>query len=119
MPVKLETVTQICHLTKMMWVMMEGKSTSAEDDNRKIKMGVTLIYTEKNGFLTTAAFSARFVGTVAPHRRLLTLITPLILLANLLFLFRGEVVLDVEGDANFLRGFSFDHIGDSLAGKVE
>lgn len=49
----------------------------------------------------------------------LSLLAPLVLLANLLFLLGSEVVLDVEGLANLLRGLALDHVGNSLAGDVK
>jgi hypothetical protein len=38
---------------------------------------------------------------------------------NLVLFLRGEVILDIEGLANLLRGFSHDHVGDSLAADIE
>ena len=48
-----------------------------------------------------------------------SLFGPLILATNLIFLFRREVVLDVEGLADLFGGFALDHIGDSLAADVK
>ena len=44
---------------------------------------------------------------------------PLVLSADLLFLLRGEVVLDVEGLADLLRSLTLDHVSNSLAGQVQ
>jgi hypothetical protein len=44
---------------------------------------------------------------------------PLVLPADLLFLLRGEVILDVEGLADLLWGFALDHVSNSLAGQVQ
>lgn len=35
------------------------------------------------------------------------------------FLFRSEIVLNVEGLADFFGGLALDHVGNSLAGEVQ
>ena len=45
--------------------------------------------------------------------------SPLVFPANLVFLFEGKVVLDVECPANLLRTLSLYHVRHSLAGQVE
>lgn len=45
--------------------------------------------------------------------------TPLVLLSHLLFFGWSEVVLDVEGLADFLGSFAFDHVGHSFASDIE
>jgi len=47
------------------------------------------------------------------------LLSPLILTADLILLFRREVVLDVEGLTDLLWGFALDHVGNSLAPNVK
>ena len=47
------------------------------------------------------------------------LLSPLILTADLVLLFRREVVLDVEGLTDLLGGFALDHVGNSLAPNVK
>jgi hypothetical protein len=47
------------------------------------------------------------------------LLSPFVLTANLILFFRREVVLDVKGLTDLLGGFALDHVGDSLASKVE
>jgi len=47
------------------------------------------------------------------------LLSPLILTADLVLLFRREVILDVERLTDLLGGFALDHIGDSLASDVK
>jgi len=49
----------------------------------------------------------------------LTVLTPLILLTNLLFFLGSEIVLDVEGLANLLRGFALDEVSNRPASKIE
>ena len=49
----------------------------------------------------------------------LFLLTPFILLADLLLLAGSEVVLDVERLADLLGSFSLDHVGHCLAGDVQ
>ena len=49
----------------------------------------------------------------------LLLLTPLILLANLLLLAGSEVVLNVESLPDLLRGLPLDHVGHGLAGHVQ
>lgn len=44
---------------------------------------------------------------------------PLVLATNLILLFGREVVLDIEGLADFFRRLALDHVGDSLAADVE
>ncbi|GMT17240.1 hypothetical protein PFISCL1PPCAC_8537, partial [Pristionchus fissidentatus] len=46
-------------------------------------------------------------------------LTPCILLSDLFLFLGSKIVLDVEMLANFLGGFTLDHIGDSLAAIVE
>ena len=50
---------------------------------------------------------------------LLALVAPFVFLANLLFFFRREIILDVEGFADFFRCFAFDHVGHRLASQVQ
>ena len=47
------------------------------------------------------------------------LLGPLVLTTDLVFFFRGEIILDVEGLPNLLRRLAFDHVGYSLAPNVE
>lgn len=55
----------------------------------------------------------------AGNRACLTIFGPLVLATDLVFLFGSEIVLDVESLADFLRGLSLDHVGDSFASDVE
>lgn len=48
-----------------------------------------------------------------------SVLAPGVLLADLLLLFGGEVVLDVEGATDLLGSFALDHVGHRLAGDVE
>jgi len=47
------------------------------------------------------------------------LLTPFIFLSNLLLFSWREIIFDVEGPSNLLRGLSFDHIGHSLAADIQ
>ena len=47
------------------------------------------------------------------------LLGPLVLPTNLVLLLGSEVVLDIEGLADFFGGFALDHVGDGLAADVE
>ena len=47
------------------------------------------------------------------------LLSPLVLAANLILLLRREVVLNIEGFADFFGGLALDHVGDGLAADVE
>ena len=47
------------------------------------------------------------------------LLTPLVLLADLLFFAGGEIVLDVESLADLLGGLALDHVGHSLACDIQ
>jgi len=47
------------------------------------------------------------------------LLGPLVLAANLLFLLRSEVVLDVESLADLLGRLALDHVCDGLASNIE
>jgi hypothetical protein len=49
----------------------------------------------------------------------LTVLSPLVLPANLVLLFRGEVVLDIEGLADLLWRLSLDHVCNCLASDIE
>jgi hypothetical protein len=49
----------------------------------------------------------------------LTILSPLILAANLVLLLRSEVVGDVESLSNFLRRLALDHVRNRLASKVQ
>ena len=49
----------------------------------------------------------------------LLLLAPLVLLPHLLFLARGEVVLNVEHHPDLLRRLPLDHVGHRLAGDVQ
>jgi hypothetical protein len=49
----------------------------------------------------------------------LLLLTPLILLPNLFFFSRGEVILDVESSSNLFWRLSFDHVGDCLTASIQ
>ena len=51
--------------------------------------------------------------------RSLPVLGPLVLATDLLLLFGGEVVGDVEGLADFLGRLALDHVGDSLATNVK
>jgi len=55
---------------------------------------------------------------VAETQRL-TVLSPLILTADLVLLLGGEVVLNVEGLADLLGGLSLDHIGDGFAADIK
>jgi hypothetical protein len=60
----------------------------------------------------------------APHLKLdtmtfSTVLSPLILPSNLIFLLWSEIVCDVECPANLLRGLSLDHVGYSLAANIQ
>lgn len=48
-----------------------------------------------------------------------SLLRPLVLAADLVFLLGREVVLDVEGLADLLRRLSLDHVGHGLAADVQ
>jgi hypothetical protein len=47
------------------------------------------------------------------------LLGPLVLAADLIFLLRSEVILDVESLADLLGALAFNHIGNCLATNVE
>lgn len=49
----------------------------------------------------------------------LTVLSPLVLAADLVLLFWGEVVLDVEGLADLLWRLALDHVCDGLAADIE
>lgn len=49
----------------------------------------------------------------------LSVLSPLVLATNLLLLFRGEVICDVEGLADLLRRLALDHVGNRLAANVK
>lgn len=49
----------------------------------------------------------------------LTILSPLVLATNLVFLLRCKVIGDVEGLANLLWRLSLDHVGDSLASNIK
>jgi len=49
----------------------------------------------------------------------LLLLTPLILLPDLVLLRLGEVIPDVEGPSDLFRGLALDHVGHSLAGDIQ
>jgi len=49
----------------------------------------------------------------------LTILSPLVLAADLLLLLRSEVVGDIEGLADLLRGLALDHVGDGLAANIK
>jgi len=46
-------------------------------------------------------------------------LSPLILPSDLVLLFWGEVILDIEGLANLLRGLAFDHVGNGLTADIK
>ena len=48
-----------------------------------------------------------------------TILGPLILATDLLFLLGGEVIDDIEGLADLFRRLALDHIGDGLAADIE
>lgn len=47
-----------------------------------------------------------------------SLLSPLVLTTDLVFLLGSEVVLDVEGLADLLGRLALDHVGDGLAANV-
>lgn len=47
------------------------------------------------------------------------LFSPFVLATDLIFLIRGEVILNVKGLADLLGGFALDHVRHSLATDVE
>ena len=49
----------------------------------------------------------------------LTILSPLVLSADLLLLLGGEVVGNVEGLSDLLGGLALDHVGDSLAANIK
>lgn len=49
----------------------------------------------------------------------LSVLSPLVLAADLLLLLGSEVVGDVERLANLLGGLALDHVGDGLAANVK
>jgi hypothetical protein len=63
--------------------------------------------------------SKRAKENVPCNRRDLTVLSPLVLTADLVLLLGGEVVLDVEGLANLLGRLALNHVGDGLAADVE
>ena len=75
--------------------------------------------------ITTTHKSRHCIGTTKPrHQEIRSSSTsllegPLVLSADLLFLLRGEVVLDVEGLADLLRSLALDHVSNSLARQVQ
>jgi len=50
---------------------------------------------------------------------ILTIFTPLVLLADLLFLLRAEIVLNVEDLADFFGTLALDDISNRFAGNIE
>lgn len=48
-----------------------------------------------------------------------SLLSPLVLSADLFLFLWGKVVLDVEGLADLLGGFALDHVRNSLASNIE
>jgi hypothetical protein len=56
---------------------------------------------------------------ISKKRRVDLLLSPLILTANLVFLLRSEVILNVECLADLLGGLALDHVGDGLAADIE
>lgn len=51
--------------------------------------------------------------------QILTILSPLVLTADLLLLLGGEVVGDVERLSDLLRRLALDHVGHSLATNVQ
>lgn len=49
----------------------------------------------------------------------LAVLGPFVLATNLVLLFGGEVVLDVESLPDFLRRLALDHVGDGLASNIQ
>lgn len=49
----------------------------------------------------------------------LSVLSPLVLSADLLLLFGGKVVCDVERLANLLGGLALNHVGNSLAADIK
>jgi hypothetical protein len=49
----------------------------------------------------------------------LSFLAPFIFLSDLFFFFWGEIVLNVEGLADFFGSLSFNHVGNGLAGEVQ
>jgi hypothetical protein len=58
--------------------------------------------------------------TVRTPRNYPTLLkSPLVLPPDFFFLFRGKVILDVEGLPYLLRGFTLDHVRHSLTSQIK
>jgi len=73
-------------------------------------------FTKPTQFLFVCLFEMRFLRFPSSSSAVLT---PLVLLANNLLLLGGEVILDVEGLADFLGGLALDHVGHGFAGEVQ
>jgi hypothetical protein len=56
------------------------------------------------------------IGCTAPY---LTILSPLVLAADLLFFLGGEVIGNIKGLADFLGGLDLDHVCNSLASNVK
>ena len=56
---------------------------------------------------------------IVKRRNSLLFLNPFVLLTDLLFLLRGEVVLDVEGLPDLFGCVATDHVGNCLAPKLE
>lgn len=48
-----------------------------------------------------------------------SLLSPLVLAANLVLLLGSEVILNIKCLPDLFRGFAFDHVGHSLATDIE
>jgi len=57
--------------------------------------------------------------TTKSLRNASSILSPLVLAADLIFLLRSEVILDVERLTNLLWRLSLDHVGDSLATNIK
>lgn len=58
-------------------------------------------------------------GQRAQLRKISSLLSPLVLTADLLFLLGSEVILDVEGLSDFLGALPLDHVRNGLASNIE
>lgn len=61
----------------------------------------------------------KWLAQLDTETTLALLFSPLVLATNLVFLLRGEVILNVERLADLLGRLALDHVGDSLATDIE